>query len=305
MSLSYCAIDFETANSFRGSPCAVGLARIVDGRLVDTHRRLMRPPEGYDDFDPFNVMLHGITRKMVAHEARFRDILPEIIEFADGLPFVAHNAAFDIGVIRDACGASEISWPQVSYACTLVLSRLTWKLLSYSLPWVAEAAGVQFDHHHEPEADALAAGSIMVAIAREHGADCLESLLSTTGVRLGSLTPGEWFGCHRASFLHFVPVAKEDADPNNPLYGREIVFTGELSSMTRETAWQVVASVGAQPQPNVNKRTNILVMGYQNAAVLRPGECLSGKARRAEELRAAGQSIEIMCEADFLRNLKA
>jgi DNA polymerase-3 subunit epsilon len=100
-------------------------------------------------------------------------------------------------------------------------------------------------------------------------------------------------------------VAKEDADPANPLYGREVVFTGELSSMTRETAWQVVASVGAQPQPNVNKRTNILVMGYQNAAVLRPGECLSGKARRAEELRAAGQSIEIMCEADFLQNLKA
>jgi hypothetical protein len=46
-------------------------------------------------------------------------------------------------------------------------------------------------------------------------------------------------------------------------------------------------------------------MGYQNAAVLRPGECLSGKARRVEELRAAGQSIEVMCEADFLQNLKA
>jgi DNA polymerase-3 subunit epsilon len=100
-------------------------------------------------------------------------------------------------------------------------------------------------------------------------------------------------------------VAKEDANPNNPLYGRNIVFTGELSSMTRETARQVVASVGAQPQHDVNKRTNILVMGYQNAAVLRPGECLSGKARRVEELRAAGQSIEVMCEADFLQNLKA
>jgi DNA polymerase-3 subunit epsilon len=105
--------------------------------------------------------------------------------------------------------------------------------------------------------------------------------------------------------LHFVPAADQNADPSNPLYGREIVFTGALSSMTRETAWQVVASVGGQPRPNVTKGTNILVMGYQDASVLRPGECLSGKARRAEELRVAGQAIEIMGEADFLEHLKA
>jgi DNA polymerase-3 subunit epsilon len=305
MALDFCAIDFETANSFRGSPCAVGLARVLDGRVADTHRRLMRPPEGFDDFDAFNVMLHGITRTMVAHEPRFGDILPEIVEFADGLPFVAHNAAFDMGVIRDACGVSEIAWPQVSYACSLVLSRLTWRLLSYSLPWVAAAAGVELDHHHEPEADALAAGSIMVAIAHEHGAASLEELLSATRVQLGSLTPGDWFGCLRTGFMHFVPPANQSADPNNPLYGREIVFTGALSSMTCETAWEIVASVGGQPCRSVTKGTNILVMGYQDASVLRPGERLSGKARRAEELRAAGQTIEVMCEADFLEHLKA
>jgi DNA polymerase III epsilon subunit-like protein len=305
MALDFCAIDFETANSFRGSPCAVGMARVVDGRLAATQRGLMRPPEGYDEFDAFNVMLHGITPKMVTREPRFADILPEIVAFVDGLPFVAHNAAFDMGVIRDACGASEIAWPQTSYACTLVLPRVTWKLLSYSLQWVAEAAGVELGQHHEPEADARAGGSIMVAIAREHGAASLEELVSATGVQLGSLAPGAWFGCHRTDFTHFVPATNQNADPNNPLYGREIVFTGALSSMTRETAWQVVASVGGQPCRSVTKGTNILVMGYQDAGVLRPGECLSGKARRAEELRAAGQAIEVMCEADFLQHLKA
>lgn len=52
MSLDFCAIDFETANAFRGSPCAVGLARVVDGQIVETRRLLMQPPEGYDSFDP-------------------------------------------------------------------------------------------------------------------------------------------------------------------------------------------------------------------------------------------------------------
>jgi DNA polymerase III epsilon subunit-like protein len=263
MALDSCAIDFETANSFRGSPCAVGMARVVGGSIADTYRRLMRPPDGYDDFDAFNVMLHGITPNMVAREPRFGDLLPEIVEFADGLPFVAHNAGFDMAVIRDACGASGIAWPQASYACTLVLSRVTWKLLSYSLPWVADAAGVELDHHHEPAADALAAGSIMLAIAREHHAESLAGLLSATRVQFGVLAPGDWFGCHRADFRHLVPPANQEADHSNPLFGREIVFTSELSSMTRETAWEVVASVGAQPRPNVTKGTNILGWGIR------------------------------------------
>jgi len=126
MSLSYCAIDFETANWFRGSPCAVGLVKVVDGAVVDARRYLMRPPKGYDEFDEFNISLHGITPEMVRHEPRFAQRLPEILAFADGLPFVAHNAAFDIGVIRDACDVSDLVWPRLSYACTLVLSRVTW-----------------------------------------------------------------------------------------------------------------------------------------------------------------------------------
>lgn len=302
MTLDFCSIDFETANSFRGSPCAVGLARVIDGQVVATHRRLIKPPEGYDDFDDFNVMLHGITPQMVANEPRFRDILPAIVAFAGGLPLVAHYAAFDMGVIRDACDASGIAWPEVSYACTCVLSRLTWSLLSYSLPWVAEAAGVSLDQHHEPEADALAAASILVAIARAKGAASLDELLSSTEVQLGSMSAEAWNACHHA-WSEVAPLADGNADPTHPFYGREIVFTGALSSMTREKAWEVVAGLGGQPGEGVTRRTSILVTGYQDPRKLRPGEGLSAKARKADALRIAGQAIEVMDEADFVQQL--
>jgi len=39
-----------------------------------------------------------------------------------------------------------------------------------------------------------------------------------------------------------------------------------------------------------------VVTGYQDARKLRPGEALSTKARKADALRAAGQSIEVMDE---------
>ena len=305
MSLSFCAIDFETANSYRGSPCAVGLIKVVDGQIVDGRRHLMRPPKGYDDFDPFNIGLHGITPAMVRGEPRFAQRLPEILGFANGLPFVAHNAAFDMGVIRDACVVSDLPWPVASYACTLVFSRVTWDLLSYSLPWVAEAAGVSFDHHHDPEADARAAALILLAIAQHHGAADLQEIARATHAPLGSMSAETWNGCHRAwsGAREDIPVANPNASPNHPFYGREIAFTGALGSMTRAMAWDRVAEVGGQPAPGVTKHTNVLVIGYQDARKLRPGEALSAKARKARDLREHGQGIEILPEVDFTQLL--
>lgn len=303
MSLDFCAIDFETANLFRGSACAVGMAKVVGGEVVATRRFLMRPPEDYDDFDPFNVELHGITAEMVRHEPRFAERLPEILAFADGLAFVAHNAAFDMGVIRDASDVSGLAWPAVTYACTLVLSRGTWTLLSYSLPWVAEAAGVVFGHHHDPEADAIAAASIMVAIARARSVGSLEEILESAAARMGWMDAETWSGCHRLGAKGPIPGANPDADPDHPFYGREIVFTGALGSMPRTEAWKRVAEVGGQPGGGVTKRTNVLVVGYQDARKLRPGEDLSAKARKARDLRAEGREIELMGEVDFLQLL--
>lgn len=304
MGLSFCAIDFETANENRGSPCAVGLVKVIDGREVGSQRWLMRPPESVDYFDDFNIMLHGITPQMVSREPRFAARLPEVISFADGLPLVAHNAAFDIGVIRDACDESGLPRPSVSYACTLVLSRPTWSLLSYSLPWVAEAAGVAFGHHHNPEDDARAAALILLAIGKHFGAATLDEILHATEGQLGWMDENEWSGCHRLwSGSGAVPVANPNANPDHPFYGREIVFTGALASMTREIAWARAAEVGGQPEPGMTKRTNILVEGYQDPRKLAVGRALSAKAQKARDLRERGQQIEIMREQDFVQLL--
>jgi DNA polymerase III, epsilon subunit and related 3''-5'' exonucleases len=303
MPLNFCAIDFETANFARGSPCAVGLARVEGGVIVETRRLLMRPPEGLDWFDDFNIELHGITPAMVQHEPRFAARLPEILAFARGLPLVAHNAAFDLGVIRDACDESGVEWPNVTYACTLVLSRRTYDLLSYSLPWAAAAAGFTLDQHHDPEADALASAHILVAIAAAKSVDDLPALLASTYCVLGHLGPDGWNGCTHMGGTEPIPSANPDADPAHPFYGREIVFTGALSSMVRSRARELVAELGGQPADGVTRHTNILIIGYQDARKLRPGEELSAKARKARDLREGGQEIEVMPEVDFVQFL--
>jgi Exonuclease len=107
--LNYVAIDFETANSYRGSPCAVGLVRVRNGVPVAERRWLMRPPEEVDHFDSFNIWIHGITEDMVASEPRWKHFLPFIVDFIGDDVVVAHNAGFDIGVIRYACAVDNMN----------------------------------------------------------------------------------------------------------------------------------------------------------------------------------------------------
>src|SRR4051794_24885232 len=113
--LDYTAIDFETANSYRGSPCSVGLVRVRNGVAVAEKHWLMRPPEGADWFAPWNVEIHGITPDMVATAPRWKDVLPNIVDFIGDDVVVAHNAGFDISVIRYACAVDNIEWPEMRF----------------------------------------------------------------------------------------------------------------------------------------------------------------------------------------------
>ena len=76
-SLSFTAIDFETANRFIGSPCAVGLVRVRGGRVVAERSAYMRPPRTRADFDPGNTRIHGITEHTVAGHPGFAELWPQ------------------------------------------------------------------------------------------------------------------------------------------------------------------------------------------------------------------------------------
>lgn len=56
-------------------------------------------------------------------------------------------------------------------------------------------------------------------------------------------------------------------------------------SMTRQIAWEECSRVGALAESDTTKRTNVLVVGDINPAVLRPGSNLTGKTRKAFDLQ--------------------
>jgi DNA polymerase III epsilon subunit-like protein len=306
MALDFAAIDFETANSYRGSPCSVGMVKVRDGHIVDESSTLIHPPARFDHFDGFNTGLHGINAEMVAGAPGWRRALEWIVRYTGPEPLVCHNAGFDMGVIRYACIADEIPWPSVDFLCTMALARRAYRLPSYRLPFVAAECGVDPGQHHEAVSDARCAALIAVAMARKQGVHTLPDLADSFHVRIGHMQTGHYSAsAQRSAGGHGLIRAdtNPDADPDHAFYGRVIVFTGALMSRTRQMAWDDVITVGGTPEPSVTKRTNVLVLGDIDPAVLAPGMVTTGKAAKVFALQDKGQEIEVMTEDDFLRSL--
>jgi DNA polymerase III subunit epsilon len=184
VSLDFTAIDFETANASSASACAVGLVRVRGGRVVDTAAWLIKPPPGHDRFFELNIDIHGIRSDDVADALGWSDQLDRLLEFVGDDVLVAHNAGFDMAVLRRACEATGDACPPQRYFCSLQLSRRVYDLESYRLPLVAAEAGYGTFPHHDALADALACAHIVVDSAERHAAASIDQLAEATGVRV-------------------------------------------------------------------------------------------------------------------------
>jgi len=185
--LDFTAIDFETANSSSASACSVGLVKVRDGRVVDRAYWLIKPPVGHDEFLEWNIRIHGIHAADVVDALTWEQQLPDLVAFAGDDAFVAHNAGFDMGVIRRACEATQTEIPVAQYVCSLQVARKTYELDSYRLPSAALAAGFDDFEHHNAAADAEACAAIMVHAAARHGVDDVIALARACSIKVGRL----------------------------------------------------------------------------------------------------------------------
>lgn len=161
--MTFLAIDFETANYKRNSACALGLARVVDGAIVDQRTYLIKPPT----MDFYFTYLHGISWSMVANEPTFGELWEAIEPMFRGVDFVvAHNAAFDKGVLRACCEHYDIEFPQIRFECTVKKSRELWGIYPTKLNNVCEYFNIPLNHH-EAGSDTEACARIMIEAVKE------------------------------------------------------------------------------------------------------------------------------------------
>lgn len=145
--MDFCAIDFETATFDRNSACEVGICVVQDSQVVETKTWLIKPPS-FPYFSQRNIDVHGILPSDVKDAPTFDEIWYEIEEMMYGTLMIAHNAAFDAGVLRACLNHYGIFTPNINYLCSIQLAKKSWNYLPrYGLKHLAEYHNLNFNHH--------------------------------------------------------------------------------------------------------------------------------------------------------------
>jgi DNA polymerase-3 subunit epsilon len=165
MSVSFTAIDFETANSNSHSVCQVGMAKVLDGKVVDTYSSLILPPTGVDSFKEINISIHHIRPEDVFSAPSWLQVYEEMRQFINSDVLLAHNAPFDRGCLvktNDYFGIDDY----YDFICTVSNSRrLLPDLVNHRLPTVAQHFSIKQENHHDAAEDAIVAAEIGIRLA--------------------------------------------------------------------------------------------------------------------------------------------
>lgn len=280
--MEFTAIDVETANADMSSICQIGLA-VCSGESITEEWKSYIDPETF--FDAVNVSIHGIDEYTVVGAPRLGDIASRVCEYLEGRIVVCHTH-FDRLAIHQAFQKSALHHPHCTWLDSARVTRRAWKEFSrrgYGLHNVCRTLGYEFRHHDALE-DAKAAAHVLLAAIQHSGLD-LEQWLKRVQQPIESSRPYPQQRIRRAG------------NPDGPLYGEILAFTGALEMPRREAA-DMADAVGCQVDSSVTKRTTLLVVGDQDVTRL-AGHQKSSKHRKAEELISEGQEIRILRETDF------
>jgi DNA polymerase-3 subunit epsilon len=187
------AIDFETANEQRSSPCAIGLAWVENGQITEVEHHYIRPAEMR--FSGWNIAVHGIRPADVEHADEFPAVLSRLRDRIERATVIAHNASFDISVLRRTCELYGLPFPAFDFLCTVQVAKNTWpQLPSAKLNAVCDFLGVEFKHHDAAQ-DAFACASVALAAVEATKASHIRDLPGKLGMVAGRLNAASYTTC--------------------------------------------------------------------------------------------------------------
>jgi DNA polymerase-3 subunit epsilon len=269
----FVVVDVETACSRVSSICQIGIVGFRDGREVFAYETLVDP---CDEFHLFNTRIHGISEDHVFGQPTFAHVHATVHAHLSGRITVAHSC-FDKGALAAACGVHERPPIESTWLDSVRVAKRAWPhLASHRLNVLAKYLGIRHKHH-DALSDARAAGMVVVR-AMEHTGIDLAGWLAAPNPRTG-------------------PAPKPA--PAGPLKGERVAMLG--ASRTSALAhW--LAAAGARVVASVGATTTMLVVSNEQPF----GRFFhaSPDHRRAEELRRAGATIDIVAEDDLRARLK-
>ncbi len=147
-------LDFETTglSPLHHRIIEVGAVRIRNHQVVGEFSKLVNPST---HIPSFVTSLTGINNEMVSGMPKPEEIMPELSEFIEDLPIVAHNASFDLKFLKAEMNRVHIKVNNPPL-CTMRLSRrLVPESPNHKLITLASFFNISSDRYHRALDDVL------------------------------------------------------------------------------------------------------------------------------------------------------
>jgi len=155
----YIVFDVETPNSSNNRMSAIGISAIKDNKIVANYFSLVDPET---HFDYFNTQLTGIDSEKVKDAPNFAELWKKIEPIMSKGILVAHNAVFDMGVLRSCLQSYGITWKtSAEYLCTVQIGRRVLPDMKHNLNVMCDHYGIALDHH-QADSDSRACAEILL-----------------------------------------------------------------------------------------------------------------------------------------------
>ena len=157
--MRYIAFDVETPNRFNNRMSAIGISVVEGGAITEEFYSLVDPEQ---PFDWFNTKLTGISEATVAGAPNFAQLWPRLEPVLSSGVLVAHNAGFDVGVLRKCLLDYGIVWrPTVRGLCTVIMGRSLLPGISHKLNDMCAFYHIDLNHHRA-DSDSHACAEILL-----------------------------------------------------------------------------------------------------------------------------------------------
>lgn len=182
----YAIVDIETTGGLVKRDKITEIAIVIyDGdAVIDQYQTLINPERS---IPPYISEMTGITNDMVAEAPLFCEVAKDIVLKTEGAIFVAHNARFDYGFLREEFSRLGYTYTR-KQLCTVRLSRkMLPQLKSHSLDSLIRHFELKVDNRHRALDDALATVEVFRRITCNNIGVAATSDIINMGIREAKL----------------------------------------------------------------------------------------------------------------------
>ena len=286
----YTVVDTETTGLDPQADRLIEIAaiRVRAGKEVARFETLVKPG---CKLSKAIVDLTGITDGELTNAPEPQNALQQFMDFLKDDIIVAHNANFDVNFLYDSmqrCGMKPL---ENNFVDTMRLAKcIRPDLSNYKLATLAKAYRIAQPKAHR----ALADCETTMAVLQKLDEDARQQKIDFTQIQKK--------GYSSRSRVAGIVAEPGKERPESPFYGKHFAFTGELDSMTRLEAAQIIVNIGGLCTDRVTQKTNYLIAG-KDEFYGDNSDCKTLNRQRAEELIGQGAGLQILTEEAFLKML--